>query len=107
MSSQLTEKQQHWLGHVNACRRSGQSTRSYAEANGLSLAALYNWTSVLRSKGVLDAPVRGSGKLFRQAAVVDGGGGRCHVVLPTGLMLEFDDRAEPAWVAALVQALSA
>ncbi|MCW8917607.1 MAG: hypothetical protein OQL08_02155 [Gammaproteobacteria bacterium] len=45
----LTEKQKFWLGQVQACARSGQSMRVYAEANGLS--AFNAWKKTLRRKG--------------------------------------------------------
>ena len=104
MQTPLTEKQQFWLSHVQACDESGQSMRAYADANGLSVTALYNWKSVLRGKGALDAPVRSSGKLFRQAAVIGGGRTQCRVLLPTGLALGICGGGEPPRRAGLVRA---
>ena len=107
MQTPLTEKQQFWLSHVQACDESGQSMRAYADANGLSVTALYNWKSVLRGKGALDAPVRSSGKLFRQAAVIGGVRAQGAGGLQRGLLWDFDGGPEPAWIADLVRALSA
>ena len=102
----LTEKQRFWLEHLKACEQSGQLMRQYAKAHELKATAFYNWKSVLRRKGVLGERPAES-RLFRKAQVVDGRAlGRCRVVLPTGLALEFDNSAEPAWVAELVRALA-
>ena len=102
----LTEKQRFWLEHLKACDQSGQSMRQYAQANELEVATLYSWKATLRRKGVIgERPAQP--QLFRKAHVVDGRGlGRCRVVLPTGLTLEFDSGAEPTWVAELVRALA-
>ncbi len=102
----LTDKQRVWLDHIRACEQSGQSMRQYAKAHELNVTAFYNWKSTLRRKGVLgDNPARP--RLFQKARVVDGRGlGRCRVVLPTGVALEFDNSTEPAWVAELVRALA-
>ncbi|MFA5530641.1 MAG: hypothetical protein WDA11_08230 [Thiohalomonadaceae bacterium] len=105
MREHLTEKQQYWLGHVQACDRAGLTMRSYAEANGLSLAALYSWKATLRRKGALDEAAKP--RLFQRATVVGGrASGQCRVVLPSGLALEVTCGTEPTWVAELVRALS-
>jgi len=104
MREHLTEKQQYWLDHVQACDRAGLSMRSYAEANGLSLTALYSWKATLRRKGALDAA---KPRLFQRATVVGGRtSGDCRLVLPSGLALEVGAGTEPEWVAELVRALS-
>ncbi len=102
----LTDKQRFWLDHLRACERSGQSMSQYAKAHELNVTAFYNWKATLRRKGVLgEAPA--ASRLFRKAHVVDGRAlGRCRVVLPTGLTLEFDNSTEPSWVAELVRALA-
>ena len=104
MQTPLTEKQQFWLSHVQACDESGQSMRAYADANGLSVTALYNWKSVLRGKGALDAPVRSSGKLFRQAAVIGGGRTQGRGRLAKGLGGGICGGGEPPRRAGLVRA---
>lgn len=102
----LTDKQRFWLDHLKACEASGQSMRQYANSHELDVTAFYNWKATLRRKGVIGNRPAKSG-LFRKAHVVNGRTlGRCRVVLPTGLALEFDSSAEPVWVAQLVRALA-
>ena len=48
----LTERQRHWLRHLEACRRSGLSIRAYAEQAGLSRHTLYSASNQLRRGGV-------------------------------------------------------
>ncbi|MEM7621335.1 MAG: hypothetical protein AAF228_12950 [Pseudomonadota bacterium] len=50
----LTEKQRHWLGHLEACRSAGFSMKAYAEKHGLKLQQLYYWKKYLRQLGVLE-----------------------------------------------------
>lgn len=102
----LTDKQRYWLDQLKACEASGQSMRQYANSHELNVTAFYNWKATLRRKGVLvNRPAES--RLFRKAQVVDGRTlGRCRLVLSTGLTLEFDSSAEPAWVAELVRALA-
>ena len=101
----LTDKQRFWLEHIKACEQSGQSMSQYAKAQELNVTAFYNWKATLRRKGVLGER-SAQPRMFRKAHLVDGRAlGRCRVVLPTGLTLEFDNSTEPAWVAELVRAL--
>ncbi len=49
----LTEKQRHWLEHLQACKASGQGIAAYAADQGLDARALYAGKKVLVKKGVL------------------------------------------------------
>ena len=51
-TTELTERQQYWLEHIEACDESGCSAKEYAEQRGLSLSGLYNARCVLKKKGV-------------------------------------------------------
>jgi hypothetical protein len=101
----LTEKQKFWLEHVQACGRSGQSMRTYAEANGLSVSAFYTWKKTLRRKGALSGSPSDESPLFLKAVVADYRLGRARVLLPSGVTLEFDSGTDPLWVGALVMAM--
>ena len=48
----LTSRQQFWVGHLEQCVGSQQSLSSYASAQGLSIAALYEAKSRLRREGL-------------------------------------------------------
>lgn len=63
---ELTERQRYWLGHVEACERSGQTTKAYAEVHGLSTSMMYSWRKELTNPGrVAEAIEDASGKGIR------------------------------------------
>ncbi|MBF0178380.1 MAG: hypothetical protein HQL63_16285, partial [Magnetococcales bacterium] len=39
----VSERQQFWLEHWQRCQTTSGTIKSYAEAQGLSLAAMYWW----------------------------------------------------------------
>jgi hypothetical protein len=51
---QLTERQRFWLEHLRAC--GSGPLKSYAEAHGLDLRALYDAKARLKRKGILSQP---------------------------------------------------
>jgi hypothetical protein len=103
--STLTEKQQHWLTHIQSCEQSGLTMKAYAQQNGLNVSALYAWKKTLRHKGAIDAPESGAKPLFRKATVSDYSPGRARLLHPCGLVLEFDVGTDPRWVASLLRAM--
>ena len=48
---ELTERERHWLRHLRACERSGETAKDYAARNGLSLGAWYEAKRRLVRKG--------------------------------------------------------
>jgi hypothetical protein len=44
-------KEQYWRRHLAACRRSGQSVRTYCRVEGLSEPSFYAWRRVLTERG--------------------------------------------------------
>ena len=69
---ELSERQQYWLDHLEACERTGQTTKAYAQAHGLSISMMYSWRKKLVHRGILS---RCSGtslaKGFARVQVVD------------------------------------
>jgi hypothetical protein len=51
--SALSERQQFWRSHVEACELSGVSMKAYGERHGLKLASFYCWKGQLKKLGVL------------------------------------------------------
>ena len=49
----LTSRQREWLGHLQACRRSGETIRAYAKRHRLSDQAMYQAARDLRQRGAL------------------------------------------------------
>lgn len=52
-NSPLTKRQRFWLEHLRVCGR--RSLKGYAQANGLSVGALYAAKSELKRRGLLEA----------------------------------------------------
>jgi hypothetical protein len=50
---ELTERQQYWLSHIEACEASGESLKGYAEAHGFAAGAIYAAMKVLIRKRLL------------------------------------------------------
>ena len=50
-STGLTPRQREWLGHLQACRRSGETIRAYAKRHRLSDQAMYQAARDLRRRG--------------------------------------------------------
>ena len=49
----LTERQQFWLEHIQACEASGKSVVEYAATQGIAVRAMYGGKKTLVQKGVL------------------------------------------------------
>jgi|SRR5690606_18512455 len=49
----LTKKQQFWRDHILAAKTQQLSYAAYARRHGLNRQALYNWSMMLRRKGLL------------------------------------------------------
>lgn len=55
---ELTERERHWLKHLRACERSGETARDYAARKGLSVGAWYEAKRRLVRKGAWPAATR-------------------------------------------------
>jgi hypothetical protein len=90
----LTARQREWLGHLRACRASGQTMRGYAKRHGFSEHALYQAAKVLRGCGVWQTPSRRRGRPTRasfvrlQAPVGVPAVSSWRIRLPNGVWLE-------------------
>jgi hypothetical protein len=58
----LTPRQQRWLGHLQACAKSGETVRAYAQRQGFSEHGMYQAAKELRKRGVLPPAPRRSKK---------------------------------------------
>ena len=54
--SVLTERQQFWFDHLQACDASGNSVAQYAKEHDLSVTSLYQRRQEFRKRGLLPAP---------------------------------------------------
>ena len=94
----LTERQQFWLEHIRAC--GGGSVKAYAQANGLSVSALYEAKSRFKRLGLL-----GPAKAARFARVEAAAPTLCRVRLPNGVFVEV--ACEPAHWKTLLASVAA
>lgn len=101
-------KEKYWLDHIRQAEHSGETFKRYAERHGLNLKALYDWRSRLKSKGVLDAPLRSAAKKAVTFAKVIAApsSSRTGIELHVGgVTLSADALPDPVWLARLIQAL--
>jgi len=83
----LTERQRHWLEHIQACEASGKGIGEYAAAHGFDAKAMYAGKKVLVKKGVLS---RTRPSRFQRAQVKEPvAGNTWRIQLPNGLSVTF------------------
>ena len=88
----LTERQRHWLKHLQACERAGETIRRYSERQGLSVHSLYSARKRLRGLGFSFGTPRRSSRVsfakvsLREASV---GPARWRVHFPNGAIVEW------------------
>ena len=82
----LTERQQFWLAHIQACEASGKSIVEYAATQGIAARAMYGDKKTLVQKGVLPGtqPVRFQ-RVRMEAAVSN----QWRIGLPNGVSVAF------------------
>ena len=97
-TSTLTERQRFWLEHLRACGVG--SLKAYAEANGLSVSALYEAKSRFKRLGLL-----GPAKTSRFTRVEAAAPTLCRVRLPNGVFVEV--ACEPAHWKTLLASVAA
>ena len=99
-TSTLTERQRFWLEHLRACGVG--SLKAYAEANGVSVSALYEAKSRFKRLGLL-----GSAKAprFTRVEAAAAPPTLCRVRLPNGASVEV--ACEPGHWPALLASVAA
>jgi hypothetical protein len=88
----LTERQRHWLRHLQACERSGETIRRYGERQGLSVHSLYSARKRLRGLGIsFGTPRRTSRVSFAKVSLREAPVGPAHwrVHFPNGAIVEW------------------
>ena len=87
----LTDKQGHWLKHIQACDSAGISIKAYAEQQGIELKTLYYWKKTLVKKGVLprSRKPRAPAASFQRAQIIDreSPDKQWHIRLPSGIQI--------------------
>ena len=109
---QPSDRDQFWLDHETAQDASGQTTKEYAAAKGLSLHAFYQARKRLRALGLLAASPgqkrsRGRAVSFSKIAVTPAvADPRFRLELPGGMALEWSGGDVPESVAVLLERLA-
>lgn len=100
----MSERSEFWLSHLSAIEAEGITTKAYAEREGLSPQALYQWRRHLMAGGRRSraqasgfVPVRIEPSMAARAG--------CAVVIDAGLRLECATLPSVDWLAALSAAL--
>ncbi|MBF0182748.1 MAG: hypothetical protein HQM03_22275 [Magnetococcales bacterium] len=86
----VSERQQFWLEHWQRCQTTSGTIKSYAEAQGLSLAAMYWWRRELIDRGMLEGSSRRV--RFRKLVVLPGSTPTpFRILFPNGAVVEWMD----------------
>ena len=86
--SKITERQQHWLNHINAADASKGSLVAYAAAHDLKVKDLYQWKTALARRGLL--PGKSAKAAFVPVATPPAAPPiSCSISLPNGVRLQF------------------
>lgn len=100
----MSERSEFWLSHLSAIEAEGITTKAYAEREGLSPQALYQWRKRLVAGGRSSrAKLGGFVPIQIEPAMAARGG--CAVVIDAGLRLECASLPSVDWLAALSAAL--
>ncbi|EPZ15640.1 hypothetical protein M622_15270 [Thauera terpenica 58Eu] len=100
----MSERSEFWLSHLSAIEAEGITTKAYAEREGLSAQALYQW----RKRRVAEArssrtPLGGFAAIQVEPSIAARAG--CTVVIDSGLRLECAALPSVDWLATLSAAL--
>jgi len=85
--ARLTERQQYWLEHVQACEASRKTVAEYAAEQGFSAQAMYAGKKILVRKGIVPPTRPARFQRARVAGPVVGSEWRIH--LPNGVSVVF------------------
>lgn len=88
----LSERQRHWLRHLRACERSGETIRHYGEWQGVSVHSLYSARKRLRGLGIsFGSSLRASQVSFAKVSLGEAAVGPAHwrVHFPNGAVVEW------------------
>lgn len=101
----MSEREQFWLSHLTAIKAEGITTNAYAQREGLSVGALYQWRKRFAAGG-RPSPAHAVGGFVpvRVASRPTEAIG-CTVVIEPGLRLECAALPGVDWLAALSVAL--
>ncbi len=104
-TTDITERQQHWLDHVKAADAFNGTLVEYAKVEGLKVKDLYQWKRMLKKCGFLAKPLT-SAFVPVQKAVCASKPAQAALVLPNGYRIELSGGIDADNVKVLVLAAS-
>ncbi len=109
----LTARQREWLSHLEAWRERGGTLKAYASANELSVSGLYSARRVLEQHGVWPSRARNETREVTPPKLVPVRltsvlpvPAMYRLVLPSGVILEIPEHADPARCRVLLASVS-
>jgi hypothetical protein len=85
----ITERQQHWLGHIRAADAFDGSIADYARSEGLKPKELYSWKGILARRGLLGTEAAAKSKTGFVRVIAPSRPLGMSLVLPNGVRLEW------------------
>ena len=107
--SELSERQRYWLDHIESCAALGQTTKAYAESQGLSVSMVYSWRKKLAAMGMFpDRTKRRQSSSFERVQVVGGQppSGEWRIALPNGVRIGFTGTVDGRLLSTVLEAAS-
>lgn len=98
----MSDRGDFWSQHLAAIEREGITAKAYAEREGLSVGALYQWRRELKAHAPHCAGEGFVAVELEQPAHTE----RCLLRLSGGVVLELSELPGPNWLAALSAALA-
>ncbi len=98
----ITERQQHWLNHVQAAEAFDGSIADYARSEGLKPKELYSWKGILARRGLLSAEPAAESKTGFVRVIAPARPLGMSLVLRNGVRLEWQGDLGPEQLEALV-----
>jgi len=102
----MSDRMEFWSRHLVAIEMEGVTTKVYAEREGLSVAALYQWRRRLKAGGQpSSAMATGRGFVPVTVQARSDCAGCCSVRSGEGVRLKLTQLPSPEWLAALAAAV--
>jgi len=98
----ITERQQHWLGHIQAADAFDGSIADYARSEGLKPKELYSWKGILARRGLLGTEAAAESQAGFVRVIAPSRPLGMSLVLPNGVRLEWHGELGPEQLEALV-----
>ena len=100
----MSETRKYWSQHLAVIDAESITTRAYAEREGLSVAALYNWRRRLKRDAASGPPATSRQLVPVQITGRPPAGPACTLAIGPDVQLTLDQLPDPQWLASLAAA---